>query len=199
MKSNKKDVELVLEYRKTQLPSLHERAKALNPIAARTIMVGLLEYGWTLEEINSSPTLFIRLIKKELDETQTLTVLAAQTRISATYHPDNVNRISKKRRANRLHISGRCRDWKRNKSSPTGDHTILHLRDEHPRSSNQTTPISNYVSESIFNGVERPGESTITDAYLPNDTTNQGIRASKGLYPTGIFWMLQIIFQALQS
>jgi hypothetical protein len=42
---NKDDIELVLEYRKTQLPELEKRVTSLNSIAARIIVDGLLVYG----------------------------------------------------------------------------------------------------------------------------------------------------------
>jgi len=49
-------VELALDYRKTRLPELEQRAAALNAIGARTIVRGLLAYGWTFAEVSSSPT-----------------------------------------------------------------------------------------------------------------------------------------------
>jgi len=56
VKASEAEVELALDYRKTRLPELEQRAAALNAIGARTIVRGLLAYGWTFAEVSSSPT-----------------------------------------------------------------------------------------------------------------------------------------------
>jgi hypothetical protein len=81
VKANEEDVKLVLEYREAHLPKLHERAKALNGVGARTIVDGLLEYGWTSAEVTLSPTPFLKLVKKYLDQNLMITT---QDEVSAT-------------------------------------------------------------------------------------------------------------------
>jgi len=68
VKASEADVDLALEYRKNRLPELEERAAALNAIGARTIVCGLLAYGWTFAEVSSSPTRFLKVVRAHLDE-----------------------------------------------------------------------------------------------------------------------------------
>jgi hypothetical protein len=86
VKANEEDVALVLEYRELHLPHLHKRARDLNGVGALTIVDGLLAYGWTSAEIKSSPTIFIKRVREQLDEN--LQIRMTQDGIPATQSLD---------------------------------------------------------------------------------------------------------------
>ncbi|KAG9240522.1 hypothetical protein BJ878DRAFT_483775 [Calycina marina] len=84
VKAYEEDVDLALEYRKTRLPELEQRAAALNAIGARTIVCGLLAYGWTFAEVSSSPIPFLKLVRAHLDE-----ILEIPTSLDGSESPDS--------------------------------------------------------------------------------------------------------------
>lgn len=91
-RANQNDIDLVLEYRKSQLPELYARSQELNGLGARTIVNGLLEYGWTSTEITSSPSPFLKLVRKYLDEN--LQIPASQDEASTIQLPRYIGRSS---------------------------------------------------------------------------------------------------------
>jgi hypothetical protein len=96
---NKDDIELVFEYRKTQLPELEKRATSLNGIAARIIVDGLLAYGWSLSELLTSRSSLIEQVKKHIDITKLADKMRSQysiTKCSKT-NIDSTDASSKKR------------------------------------------------------------------------------------------------------
>ncbi|XMA20323.1 hypothetical protein WAI453_013114 [Rhynchosporium graminicola] len=93
--TNKEDVCLALEYIQIHLPELHYTLISLNGVGARTMVQGLLAYRWTVEEIKSSPILFMKAIRKHLDEN--LTIPMTERVVPASHHTYTTNQSLKKR------------------------------------------------------------------------------------------------------
>ncbi|CZT07024.1 uncharacterized protein RAG0_12614 [Rhynchosporium agropyri] len=138
--TNKGDVRLALEYVQIHLPELHHTLISLNGVGARTIVQGLLAYGWTVEEIKSSPIPFMKEVRKHLDEN--LTIPMTERLVPASQHTYTTNQSSKKRvsdevctgkteedHAHKFHTSNQssfaCND-RIAETSPLGDFGIEH-------------------------------------------------------------------------
>ncbi|KAH7370300.1 hypothetical protein BKA65DRAFT_14162 [Rhexocercosporidium sp. MPI-PUGE-AT-0058] len=98
--TNKEDVGLVLEYIRIHLPRLYDTLIELNGVGARTMVKGLLAYGWTVEEVKSSPVPFMKAVRKHLDEN--LMIPMTEGVVPATQHPYTTN-LSSKRKADKDH------------------------------------------------------------------------------------------------
>jgi len=99
--TNKGDVGLVLGYIEKHLPDLYHTLTSMNGVGARTIVNGLLAYGWTEEEIKSSPILFMEAVRKHLDENL---MPLTEGEVPATQHPYTTNQSSKKRAGDEICI-----------------------------------------------------------------------------------------------
>jgi len=99
--TNKKDVSLVLDYIQKHIPKLYGTLISLNGVGARTMVNGLLAYGWTEEEIKSSPILFMEAVRKHLDENL---MPLTEGEVPATQHPYTTNQSSKKRAGDEICI-----------------------------------------------------------------------------------------------
>ncbi|TVY80936.1 hypothetical protein LSUE1_G004523 [Lachnellula suecica] len=146
--TNTKDVQLVLEFMEAHLPIQYQRAKSLNGVGARAIVVGLLAYGWNFGEVKSSPTPFLKAVRKHLDENLEVPSTKDHT---------------KRKRVEEHHTSDQSPfafDSQTTETCPLpGDTGIENQR---PRSCSPITTSSNTPSEVTFNDV---GQST-----MPNDS-----------------------------
>ena len=101
MKTNKEDVSLVLDYIQKHIPELYDTLISLNGVGARTMVNGLLAYGWTEEEIKSSPIPFMKAVRKHLDENL---MPLTEGEVPATQRPYTTNQWSKKRAGDEICI-----------------------------------------------------------------------------------------------
>jgi hypothetical protein len=144
--TNTKDVQLVHEFMEAHLPIQYQRAKSLNGVGARAIVVGLFAYGWNFEEVKSSPTPFLKAVRKHLDENLEV--------------PPTKDHIKRKlvEEHNTFDQSPSAFDSQTAETRPLpGDTGIENQR---PRSCSLITTSSNTPSEVMFNDV---GQSTMTN------------------------------------
>lgn len=63
-KLSKSDLQLVLDFMRSQMPELAQEIEACNGIAARALLNGLLAYGWTREEILETNSTLFNILKR---------------------------------------------------------------------------------------------------------------------------------------
>tara|TARA_R110002060_G_scaffold46665_4_gene57803 strand:- start:1415 stop:2311 length:897 start_codon:yes stop_codon:yes gene_type:complete len=162
--TNKGDVGLVLGYIEKHLPDLYHTLTSMNGVGARTIVNGLLAYGWTEEEVKSSPIPFMKAVRKYLDEN--LMIPPTEGVDPTTQKPDTTNQSSKKRAGdeNSIRRTGEDHAHKIHTS-----HQSSSAFDEHTA---ETSPPDDF-------GVEHhcPGSASISSPAgdIPDDVTTRHI------------------------
>lgn len=66
-KLTQKDIVLLLQFRKLNLPKIEERVQILHPIASQAIVDGLIAYGWNHSELTTMRSKLMTNVKKHLD------------------------------------------------------------------------------------------------------------------------------------
>ena len=157
VKASEAEVELALDYRKTRLPELEQRAAALNAIGARTIVRGLLAYGWTFAEVSSSPTPLLKVVRAHLDEN-----LEIPASLDGSESPDSSSQTDCKN--NGRTVESKKRPFRTHQSV---DETCIQRRKMHSSTSSQIRRIPEEVNKcSIGTGSAGQNDSLVDEDLM---------------------------------